>query len=149
MFCNDSHRKYYNDSLFTEAVNSVENDLENLWDLEKNMPKLDVNTPSYRHQMTTATTNKSNELALLGLREEMATRKFFSSTTDKFTCTNASINGESLCKTFKNISCKEYLLYRSYDGVCNNLKYPFDYGVSHKPFRRILPPEYADGKSSF
>lgn len=33
--------------------------------------------------------------------------------------------------------------YRSIDGTCNNLNHTW--GVAMKPFRRMLPPDYADG----
>ncbi|GJQ67039.1 HPX6 [Trypoxylus dichotomus] len=147
--CNTSRKKYYNDTLFNEAIKSVGEDLEALWKLEKVMPKLDVDTPSFRHQIVTATTNKSNDLAILGLLEEMATKKYYetifgNNTKNILTCTNTSINGDGLCSQFTNISCVKYMKFRTYDGTCNNLKEPFKYGVGHRPFRRILPPDYAD-----
>ncbi|KAG8233970.1 hypothetical protein J437_LFUL013462, partial [Ladona fulva] len=36
--------------------------------------------------------------------------------------------------------------YRSIDGTCNNLVHA-DWGVTMRPFRRMLPPDYADGVS--
>lgn len=36
--------------------------------------------------------------------------------------------------------------FRSADGSCNNPLHPFKWGVALRPFRRILPPDYADGK---
>lgn len=36
--------------------------------------------------------------------------------------------------------------YRSFDGVCNNLEHPFEYGVGYRHFRRILQADYEDGK---
>ena len=36
--------------------------------------------------------------------------------------------------------------YRSQDGSCNNLQNPLSWGVSNTPFRRVLPPDYGDGK---
>lgn len=38
--------------------------------------------------------------------------------------------------------------YRAQDGSCNNLKNPYKFGVSRIPFRRVLPPDYADGISA-
>ncbi|KAJ0182823.1 hypothetical protein K1T71_002192 [Dendrolimus kikuchii] len=38
--------------------------------------------------------------------------------------------------------------YRSQDGSCNNLQHPYLWGVSHTPFRRVLPPDYGDGISA-
>lgn len=80
--CNNTLQKHYNNSLFAEALNSVRDDLEHLWKSEGKMPKLGVNTPSYRHQMVTATSAKSNELALIGLQEEFAAKKYYS----KYVC---------------------------------------------------------------
>jgi len=36
--------------------------------------------------------------------------------------------------------------FRSADGSCNNQLHPFKWGVALRPFRRTLPPDYADGK---
>lgn len=37
--------------------------------------------------------------------------------------------------------------FRSIDGICNNLKYPCR-GAVNAPFRRLLPADYANGRSS-
>ncbi|XP_049773704.1 peroxidase-like, partial [Schistocerca cancellata] len=37
--------------------------------------------------------------------------------------------------------------YRRYDGACNNLRHP-QWGATGHPFRRLLPPDYADGVSA-
>jgi len=34
------------------------------------------------------------------------------------------------------------------DGTCNNLVHP-EFGVAMKPFRRLMPPAYGDGKFLF
>lgn len=52
----------------------------------------------------------------------------------------------NFCKNAE-INCNPYQKYRSYDGSCNNLKYPGQFGLSFQPFRRALPPEYDDGTS--
>lgn len=41
--------------------------------------------------------------------------------------------------------CNPKSRYRSFNGTCNNLRKPEIYGVAYTPFRRILPPDYADG----
>ncbi|XP_049875791.1 peroxidase-like [Pectinophora gossypiella] len=38
--------------------------------------------------------------------------------------------------------------YRTVDGSCNNRNNPLRWGVSHTPFRRVLPADYADGISA-
>ena len=37
--------------------------------------------------------------------------------------------------------------FRSADGSCNNMLHPFTWGVALRPYRRSLPPDYADGKT--
>lgn len=37
--------------------------------------------------------------------------------------------------------------FRSADGSCNNILHPFTWGVALRPYRRSLPPDYADGKT--
>lgn len=37
--------------------------------------------------------------------------------------------------------------FRSADGSCNNILHPFTWGVALRPYRRSLPPDYADGKN--
>ncbi len=34
--------------------------------------------------------------------------------------------------------------YREYNGMCNNLDHPH-WGATLAPYRRLLPPDYADG----
>lgn len=46
----------------------------------------------------------------------------------------------------KTVDCNVLQKFRSYNGTCNNLKHSEFYGVSYRPFRRSLPPDYADGK---
>ena len=42
--------------------------------------------------------------------------------------------------------CNPESRYRSLEGLCNNLESPF-LGAAETPFRRLLDPDYADGKS--
>lgn len=46
----------------------------------------------------------------------------------------------------QNVTCKASP-YRTIDGFCNNIDNP-RWGTAVKPFRRALPPVYADGKDS-
>ncbi|GBP76895.1 Chorion peroxidase [Eumeta japonica] len=43
-----------------------------------------------------------------------------------------------------NISCP-VSKYRSINGTCNSIQHPLRWGVANTPFRRTLPPNYADG----
>lgn len=47
-----------------------------------------------------------------------------------------------------DIKCLPNTRYPSYDGSCNNLKYPI-LGMSYTCHRRILPADYADGIEKF
>lgn len=47
-----------------------------------------------------------------------------------------------------DIKCVPNTRYPSYDGSCNNLKYPI-LGMSYTCHRRILPADYADGIEKF
>lgn len=42
------------------------------------------------------------------------------------------------------MKCDEKLAYRTFDGSCNNLKYPI-IGRAMTPYSRMLPAKYADG----
>lgn len=46
----------------------------------------------------------------------------------------------------RRISCNRKQRYRTLDGLCNNLIYPCR-GSVNTPFRRLLPPDYADKRS--
>jgi len=52
----------------------------------------------------------------------------------------------SLCPYPTKVNCNPYAIYRTYDGTCNNLRYPLR-GSSNKPLARLLPPLYGDGES--
>ena len=43
----------------------------------------------------------------------------------------------------EDISCDD-IYYRSFDGSCNNLKYPL-WGKANTAYSRLLIPDYADG----
>jgi len=52
--------------------------------------------------------------------------------------------------SFQNqfIVCNSSYIYRSYDGTCNNLKYPI-LGAANTPYSRFLPPAYQVNKYKF
>ena len=50
------------------------------------------------------------------------------------------------CEEMETPECNPHNPFRTLNGVCNNLGDPFR-GAALTPFRRLLPPDYADGKS--
>lgn len=46
---------------------------------------------------------------------------------------------------YPSMSCDPDYPFRSFDGSCNNLKYPI-LGRSMTPHRRLLPANYVDGE---
>jgi heme peroxidase len=40
--------------------------------------------------------------------------------------------------------CNQAEVFRHFDGRCNNLNSPFS-GAAHRPFRRMIFPQYDDG----
>lgn len=49
------------------------------------------------------------------------------------------------CEFEKPIHCDDGAKYRTYDGSCNNLKYPY-WGKAETPLARFLKSDYHDGK---
>nr|XP_022915574.1 chorion peroxidase [Onthophagus taurus] len=135
---NNSKSYNLNSTDYKSAINSTLKDLEMLKMIENQQPILESTSPSYKHQMVTSFSNKSKELAFIGYMEEIATRNY------------ALKNGiiPNLCVKSDVIkNCSEFLKYRSYDGVCNNLLSP-NSGSGYSPFRRVIPPIYSDGIGS-
>ena len=44
-----------------------------------------------------------------------------------------------------DIECIPDAFFRTFDGVCNNLKNPW-WGTTNIPFQRLMPAQYQDGK---
>lgn len=94
-------------------------------------------------------------LARTGYAEVYASKQYFHkrpNNTSAVKCSHQNITQEinllfSMGCPNNNITCNPYQMYRTYNGSCNNLKYPAIYGVAYSPFRRVLPPDYADGIS--
>lgn len=132
---------YLNDSDWQDAL-----DEGRMWFMDneatiKDLPSLKTNSPSYRHQKTFSMSPKALKLSNLGYINEFAS-KYTRKKREKLKGLICNEEAERVCE--KPISCNEFKKYRSYNGSCNNLQFPF--GVALKPFRRILPPDYADGK---
>ncbi|KAJ8934879.1 hypothetical protein NQ314_013155 [Rhamnusium bicolor] len=108
-------------------------------EIEKNAPSLPVHSPSYIHQKIVATSEKAKNLTRFGYIVEHATRHMYSE--------NVSLPEFSKLCARNQMECNIFQKYRTANGTCNNLKRPEFYGVSYRPFRRALPPDYADGIS--
>ncbi|RZC33028.1 peroxidase, partial [Asbolus verrucosus] len=117
-------------------------DLKN--EIAKNNTPLPVNSPSYKHQKVVATSAKARMLAELGYKEEFA-RRYFPKNTSRICNKNKTKILEHCNHTTSK--CNVLQKFRTYNGTCNNLKHPTEFGVAYQPFRRALPPDYADGIS--
>ena len=50
---------------------------------------------------------------------------------------------KDFCPFAEKPNCDSNYQYRSYDGSCNNVEYPY-YGMKNTPYRRLLKPAYHD-----
>ncbi|XP_045481883.1 lactoperoxidase [Harmonia axyridis] len=120
-------------------------------DIEKNIPPLPVDSPSYRHQTVTSTSKRAIELARVGYMEECGMkymhRNEFSDKMKKICPNGTTTLLEQFCN-LDTLPCNKYKNYRSFDGTCNNLDHAASFGAAFRPFRRVLPPNYGDGISS-
>ncbi|XP_017771025.1 PREDICTED: peroxidasin homolog [Nicrophorus vespilloides] len=111
-------------------------------DIEENAAELEPDSASYRHHMVVATTPMARKLSMVGFAEVQAARYLNDRNLSKICHKTNSIWFSDYCDIPKP-ECNPYKKYRSYNGSCNNLSQ--GYGVAYSPFRRILPPDYADG----
>lgn len=130
-----------NDTAWNNAISEGKKALQLRAEIEKTVTPLLPGSPSYKHQKTIATTKKARELAILGFVQENA-RKEFSKDFQQI-CYHSNETNVNFCNTDK--SCNLFTKFRSYDGSCNNLNRPQEFGVAYQPFRRVLPPDYSDG----
>lgn len=143
------------DSECYPAYQSGEKALIERESLEKNLTYLERDTPSYRHQKSIATSEKSRNLTRCGFAEVEASKYFLISKGSYanfnlrvYNCSKWASNPAfvKICQN-KTIQCNKFQLYRTYNGTCNNLNNPNKFGVAYQPFRRLLPPKYSDGVS--
>ncbi|XP_050346823.1 peroxidase isoform X2 [Nymphalis io] len=136
------------------AVLKGQDALKKLKSLESTLKPLDNDSPALRAQKATATASTVKPLAEMAFAAEEATRVLVNGTDDtKIEAgvgvgpqTNSSFQEPAYCRPLT----KPCVLskYRTQDGSCNNLNHPLLWGVSNTPFRRVIPPDYADGISS-
>lgn len=166
----DGHvRLTTNESEWEDALLVGEKALEERDEIEKTTPVLTKDSPGYLHQKIMSSSKKSKALSRFGYAEEQAARYLFRfvsvietrikielendyrKTTNKnqiaTTCDANLANNtyNELCLNF-GLTCNLYRKYRTYNGSCNNLKHPNRFGVAYNAFRRIIEPDYADGK---
>ncbi|PSN38523.1 hypothetical protein C0J52_20098 [Blattella germanica] len=124
---------------------------------EKMGPRLQQDTPSYRHQMAVRTGAMAARLSRSGYVLDTATRYLVKrkyvkhNGTDKHLGRGPSVEAdwmpEEACVDKTSTPCIP-TPYRTADGSCNNPLHPHLWGVAMRPFRRTLPPDYADGISA-
>lgn len=132
---------YLNNSAWQNAL-----DEGKMWFMEeetikRDLPPLKIDTPSYKHQKIFSSSPKALKLSTTGFINEFASRYTRGKNKDvKGLICNKDAN--KMC--IMPLICNKFKKYRSYDGSCNNLAFPF--GVAYRPFRRILESDYADGE---
>ncbi|KAL0129494.1 hypothetical protein PUN28_001634 [Cardiocondyla obscurior] len=104
-------------------------------------------SPESRHRHAVSTCPNASILALAAVGEIAATKMILKmrSSHDEPSPINTYFDSgwlpESVCKRYLDHTCKAGK-YRTIDGSCNR---PREWGSSMMPFRRVLPPDYADG----
>lgn len=108
-----------------------------------------LNSPSFRHQRALSTTSLARIAGKRGYVEDHATRFLAKKHNFKKSHKNPNIGSGPLVNLIKNeiIECPRNPKYRTYEGICNNKKYPH-WGAANTPFRRALNPDYCDGVSA-
>ncbi|XP_071556227.1 salivary peroxidase/catechol oxidase [Temnothorax nylanderi] len=107
-------------------------------------------SPESRHRHAVSTCSNVSALALAAVGEIAATRMIekMRSIHDEPSAIDTFFDSgwlpKNICKRYFNHTCK-IGKYRTIDGSCNR---PRGWGSSMMPFRRTLPPDYADGIES-
>ncbi|XP_052748877.1 chorion peroxidase [Galleria mellonella] len=127
--------------------------LQNRTTLESTRKPLDTNTPANKAQRATATSPAVKPMADAAYAVEEATKVLANGTSPstreggigRGPPTRGSFTEPPYCQPSPPCAPSKY---RSQDGSCNNLENSVRWGVSHTPFRRVLPADYGDGISS-
>ncbi|XP_075215946.1 uncharacterized protein LOC142321606 [Lycorma delicatula] len=130
-------------------------------ELEKKMVGLPPDTPSFKHQKSIKTSTRATYLARTGYMLDVATRNavnpevrtgfkesLSSKTVGKTSQLHSPLLPQDICGEEKKEPACVDSPYTNIDGTCNNLNNPFTWGAAMQPFRRALPPDYADGISA-
>ncbi|KAI5632061.1 peroxidase domain-containing protein [Phthorimaea operculella] len=138
----------------TTAVQKGKAALQKKAVLESKRKPLENNTPASRAQRAAATGASVKPMADKAYVVEEATKVLINGSIPVNKEQGVGLGPETssvfpeppYCMT-SPVSCPKSK-YRSIDGSCNNLQHPLSWGVSHTPFRRVLPADYGDGISS-
>ncbi|XP_065352349.1 uncharacterized protein LOC135947188 [Cloeon dipterum] len=148
----------YNSVELNEAFIKAEADVDKSLQDEKNNPAVPLppNHPSNLHQKVMYSSPNALKASKTGQIILAATKNIYK---DKWTTGGWTGRGPKLpsskwvssewCPAKEDVlsNCDPASPYRTIDGTCNNLVNP-EYGVTMKPFRRLMPPAYGDGISS-
>lgn len=134
-----------NQTEWKQAFEAGQKALNEKNEIAKKVKEVTVDSPSYKHQNVFISTNKTQNLADLGYKQESA-RKFFPNNTTKI-CNDVETVSGLYCFESVSHQCGNFEKFRTYNGSCNNLVH-HHHGVAFRPFRRALPPDYADGIST-
>lgn len=111
---------------------------------------LPSSSPESRHRHAVSTCSNVSALALAAVGEIAATKVIekMRSTNDEPSAIDTLFDSgwlpKNVCKRYFDRACKPGK-YRTIDGSCNR---PTGWGIGMTPFRRALPPDYADGIAS-
>ncbi|KOX80149.1 Peroxidasin like protein [Melipona quadrifasciata] len=111
------------------------------------MSPLPSPSPEVRHRYAVSTCVSTGTLALAAVAELAATKRIESSRivlgapSAVGSFFDAGWESLGVCKQLVTPECP-FSKYRTFDGSCNR---PMQRGATMTPFRRILPPNYADG----
>lgn len=146
---NEINENCTNKTSWDDAMLAGQRDLHLKDEIEKNTTSLPLNSPSYKHQKIVATSAKARAFARRGHQEEFATRHFMRNKNKRI----ARICNHNMTKANVSPICKEQSTeckiqkFRTYNGTCNNVNHPLEFGVTYRPFRRVLPADYGDNIS--
>ncbi|XP_018332236.1 peroxidasin [Agrilus planipennis] len=143
----DDDRELWSSSVIAGRVALTNKDT-----IEQNMQHLDIDSPSYKHQKVFPYSEKGEHYSNMGYARDFATKFFLDNKNVSIPiiiCQNESEDVLLYGNRHEHmVVCKSNSKFRSYNGSCNNLLHPNEYGAALQKFRRALPPDYGDGLST-
>ena len=121
-----------------EALNEGKRALGDKEMLEEILVTPVLNSPSYRHQKAVSTSSEARSEGKIGFVEDRATiflAKKFQHNMRKIGRSNIGKGANTKIKKKLALNCMKSLMYRFYNGTCNNLKHRL-WGSAMIPFRR-------------